>query len=342
MKLHQMKKKKRALQARITQSSRNRSLNTSDVGGDPLQITTGLKRKNPFLSKDVNGVKRPENIETESTDITLFKLLHCTKSDVKRNESAITSFNNVLKQNVGASERARINAGEPWIPIDWTLKSKMRIMSPKPLPWSSLLKISEEASGVTSFVRCLNSEAMTSLNDSLNTKFHQSCLYWQHPNLPWLKLFPRSTRRASTSGPSIGANPQVGDSLHQNWMVALKSLFQLLKTRQCPYFYVCANTFTALFRAAGICGFNEMHVMITPSTKGFRDMLRKADIEFTLPLKLENRDQDCASLSSSGDSQPNVDCNVDGVDEDDVHDNWLESLGIGVDEIKKINYVQVR
>lgn len=35
------------------------------------------------------------------------------------------------------------------LPIDWAIKTKLRLMSPKPFPWTSKLKASEEASGTT-------------------------------------------------------------------------------------------------------------------------------------------------------------------------------------------------
>lgn len=33
--------------------------------------------------------------------------------------------------------------------IDWALKTKLRLMSTKPFPWTNKLKASEEASGIT-------------------------------------------------------------------------------------------------------------------------------------------------------------------------------------------------
>lgn len=39
-----------------------------------------------------------------------------------------------------------------YLPIDWALKTKLRLMSPKPFAWTSKLKASEEASGITGFV----------------------------------------------------------------------------------------------------------------------------------------------------------------------------------------------
>lgn len=41
---------------------------------------------------------------------------------------------------------------EDYIPIDWTLKSKLRFLSSRPFTWNQKLKTSEESSGITAFV----------------------------------------------------------------------------------------------------------------------------------------------------------------------------------------------
>src|SRR5687768_14353744 len=64
---------------------------------------------------------------------------------------------------------------------------------------------------------------------------------------------------------------------------AFRSLFQLLRTRQAPYFYLCANQFSALFCAAGTQGLEQLQIYVTPSTKGFRDALNHEGIEFSTP-----------------------------------------------------------
>jgi len=43
--------------------------------------------------------------------------------------------------------------GETYVPIDWSLKTKVRFMSPKPFAWSQKLRTCEEASGITGFVK---------------------------------------------------------------------------------------------------------------------------------------------------------------------------------------------
>lgn len=114
------------------------------------------------------------------------------------------------------------------------------------------------------------------------TRFHQCCLVWQHPSLPWLELFPRSAGKVSASlgsNSAIANNQLIRDALYREWCDSFRSLFHLLRARQCPYFYVCTNNFTVLFRAAGICGLSEMHALLTPTTRGFRQALKQEGIQ---------------------------------------------------------------
>ena len=40
----------------------------------------------------------------------------------------------------------------PHLPVDWCLKTKLRVVSSRPLTWCTQLKSVEEASGVTNFI----------------------------------------------------------------------------------------------------------------------------------------------------------------------------------------------
>ncbi|KAJ3665466.1 hypothetical protein Zmor_000959 [Zophobas morio] len=175
---------------------------------------------------------------------------------------------------------------------------------------------------------------------SPNSKFHQCCQYWQQPSLPWLSLFPRTSGKVSESDGSLITNPTVKASMQDAWKDSLRSLFQLLRTKQCPYFYVCSNNFTVLFRAAGICGMADVHVLITPTTRGFRYMLKQEEIEFTMPLKKKrNSDQGYETLDS-GVGESAGDSAFD--EEESPDEQWLQSMGVNADDIKQINYTQAK
>lgn len=338
MKLQKLKKQKKALQARLNSSDTTRN---SSISSTNFETTAIAKRKNPFLTNRVD--KKPKcdrNVQSEeSSDQTLFKLLHFTDSNLNGKEIK-TSFNNLLnavEKDINV-EIVKVD-GETWIPIDWTLKTKIRFLSSKPFQWNQKLKISEEASGVTGFARCLDiNNSGTSLDASPKAKFHQCCLYWQQPSLPWLNLYPRKTGKATTIGTSVASTAGIKESLHNTWTDSLRSLFQLIRTRQCPYFYACANNFTVLFRAAGIGGFSEMHVLITPTTRGFRHILRQEEIEFTMPLK-KGRYSDLGYESL--DSTYTTESDAENLEDESPDDEWLQSMGINAEDIKQINYTQV-
>jgi hypothetical protein len=132
----------------------------------------------------------------------------------------------------------------------------------------------------------------------------------------------------------------VKSSLQEAWKDSLRSLFQLIRTKQCPYFYVCSNNFTVLFRAAGICGESDVHALVTPTTRGFRHMLKQEEIEFSMPLKKKRTsDQGYETLdSTTGDL---IEANAED-EEESPDEQWLKSMGINAEDIKQINYTQVR
>lgn len=203
------------------------------------------------------------------------------------------------------------------LPIDWSIKSRIRILSKTQVVGNSL-KSSQEASGLTGFVRCLDIKSNPSgLDISDGARFHQNNMYWQYPHLPWLNLIQRN----ASSNNQFKLGLEESKVLQADWKECFKNIFQLLRTLQCPYFYVLANQFTVLFRAAGIGGRCEMHALVTPTTKGFRQILKNDDIEFTQPLKAKYSE-------NSMEMQENK--------EDDEEDEmkFLESLGVETREIK--------
>lgn len=195
MQLHRMKLKKRALQARINKTNINSgnavqhiatNLDGFNSSNSVLQHVS-QKRKNPFAINE--SCKKQKNIMPAgleiSSDNTLFELLNI---DVQQEKQTIDSslnnsltFANVLSklEPINQTPDASVPKGEKHIPIDWTLKTKVRFMSPKPFPWNGKLKTSEEASGTTGFVRCLDiGEKETTLDTSLNARLVLLTLFY--------------------------------------------------------------------------------------------------------------------------------------------------------------------
>lgn len=373
MRLHRVRAKHKALQARMknAQISSNQPLVNTSIDSVLSQETE--KRKNPFKKSDTlescNSSKRikPQILDESTSNLSVFQFLRYDESTTSnKNTSKLTSFKNIFNQSSGSLDEVKVEPseiiGSKNIPVDWKLRTKARFLSLKPFSWNSKLKTCEEASGTTAFVRCIDSNSEDcSLDTSANAQFHQCCLVWQHPVLPWVELYPRNVHTQNNAAASLFSSQTIRDFMHSAWTESFRSAFQLVRAQQCPYFYVLGNTFTCLFRAAGICGHSEINAMITPTTRGFRQALKDEDIEFTMPLKdseekrrsFENQtDTGYSSLDvttndgntsvettkSKGKNEENDNYDDDEEDEDD--EEWLQSMGVDENEIKRISNSQ--
>ncbi|XP_070711903.1 protein downstream neighbor of son homolog [Pempheris klunzingeri] len=248
-------------------------------------------------------------------------------------------------------------------PADWSLKTRVLFTSPLSLLWAEHPKAQEEAVGLSHHCRAQFSTLPHSLQDprscsELRCAFQQSLVYWQHPSLPWIRLFPRINAERSFTGKSTpwAQDPALQQSLMSEWSVSLSSLYSLLKTRLCPFFYLCSYQFTVLFRAAGLGGSSNITALITPTTRGLREAMKAEGIEFSLPLAGErrmNREQQnlaphqggeeeqreeaqrCSELKEGEDCQAGDDGEKDGYnDDEDGSFSWLKEMGVE-DKIKK-------
>lgn len=274
-----------------------------------------------------------------------------TVSDV-----TIDSYDDETRYSLADNRRDEESKAPAWqalLPLDWSLKTRVRFCSASHFPWNGSLKTCEEASGTTGFVRGIDSTGggcqaseRGSLDSSPQARFHQHCLVWMHPHLPWLRLFPRHGAMANTASSAASpSSPSFGDpasparaALHQDWALGFRSLYQLLRARQCPFFYVCAPSFTVLFRAAGVAGMADLHALLTPTTRGLRQALRDEGITFTMPLCTSQEQMD---ETMDGASQTPSEVKSEGSDdhalEDEPVTSWLESLGLSQADFPSLN-----
>ncbi|KAG0713269.1 Protein downstream neighbor of Son [Chionoecetes opilio] len=116
---------------------------------------------------------------------------------------------------------------------------------------------------------------------------------------------------------------------------SLRSLHQLLRVRQCPYFYVCGAAFTVLFRAAGVAGCSQAHALITPTTRGLREAMRAEDIEFTMPLHHEEEEEEDQEEEEEEEKEEKE---VEREEEEQGEaTSWLEDLGVETSLFPNLN-----
>ncbi|XP_049485233.1 protein downstream neighbor of Son isoform X1 [Panthera uncia] len=250
------------------------------------------------------------------------------------------------------------------LPVDWSIKTRLLFTSSQPFTWADHLKAQEEAQGIIQHCRATEVTLPQSIQDpklstELRCAFQQSLLYWLHPAFPWLPLFPRiGADRKMTGKISPWSNDETlqhilmsdcGRFLSQQKLlresqhpvtksVSFTSLYNLLKTKLCPYFYVCTYQFTILFRAAGLAGNDVITALMSPTTRGIREAMKNEGIEFSLPLIKENGYQ---KKKTSGTSLGNGEEQVISDDDEDESFSWLEEIGVQ-DKIKKPDILSIK
>ncbi|NXK69590.1 DONS protein, partial [Sylvietta virens] len=272
-------------------------------------------------------------------------------------------------------------------PADWSIKTRVLFMSSQPFTWAEHLKAQEEAQGFAQHCRATETTLPQSVQEprlcsELRCAFQQSLVYWLHPSLPWLPLFPRlgADRRMAGKACPWAQDEALQQVLMSDWSVSFTSLYNLLRARLCPYFYVCAAQFSVLFRAAGLAGSAVPTAAIAPTTRGLREAMRSegkggcgcgADtgqgwdtaphcslpsapgIEFSLPLLEESRTRKQKNSGESLETEA-----ADGLgggssvedagepapsddDDDDGSFSWLEEMGVQ-DKVKKPDTISIQ
>ncbi|KAI6220389.1 Protein downstream neighbor of son-like protein [Aphelenchoides fujianensis] len=123
-------------------------------------------------------------------------------------------------------------------------------------------------------------------------------LYFQYPDGRYRQIFARLERlcrgkNALTAGPAFSC--EEADGIHQEWLDSFDDLFASWKAGLRNSFYFVSPQFTILFLRLRAASLNESdetcmvpewehRLIVNPTTPGFRNMLKKKGIAFTLPF----------------------------------------------------------
>ncbi|XP_051914570.1 protein downstream neighbor of son homolog isoform X2 [Hippocampus zosterae] len=357
---------------------------------DHTRSVGGMKRRNPFANIDSRhspGKKRNlggkgdneagGDFTTKRDDLTFSELLSKVEDTGRQDNDKQKGFS--LSEDDSLFEESEEDVKSQLLkspqaissfsieaplcteyPADWSLKTRLIFTSSLSLSWSEQPKAQEEASGLSQHCRAQFSSWPHNLQDSkscteLRCAFQQSLIYWQHPTLSWVPLFPRikAERRFTGKSAPWAHDAELQRCLMSEWSASLSSLYSLLKARLCPYFYVCSYQFTVLFRAAGLGGSGSMNALISPTTRGLREAMKAEGIEFSLPLVEERtmsreapnlRDEECQQkdCEHKDDELCSDDLEADDDDEDGGGSlSWLKEMGVQ-DKIKKPDRISVQ
>ncbi|XP_078617520.1 protein downstream neighbor of Son-like [Branchiostoma floridae x Branchiostoma japonicum] len=242
--------------------------------------------------------------------------------------------------------------GSRELPEDLSLKSRVRFTSPHPFTWCSRIRTTDQADGVCGFVRCQDRHTLAD-PESQASSFQQCVMTWIHPNLPWLRLFPRmvsTSRKMDSKGTPSTSIPHIQEALLSDWTNSFRSVFQLLKAQMCPYFYVCGHQFTVLFHGVQTGGAKSLGALLTPTSRGLREALDNEGVSYKMPLaarpavqssgsgpsrkcSTDGQQEETGSEACPEKSEPRDDNSDDDDDDDITIDDsgascWLESMGL--------------
>ncbi|XP_041066954.1 protein downstream neighbor of son homolog [Carcharodon carcharias] len=245
-------------------------------------------------------------------------------------------------------------------PADWSVKTWVLFKSPYPFTWTGHLKASEEAKGLIQHCRSsvvdfpLHIEDPRSCTD-LRCAFQQSLVYWLHPSLPWLSLFPRigAERKMAGKNSPWSQDVELQQVLMSEWSLSFSSLYNLLRAKLCPFFYFCTYQFTVLFRAPGVAGSGVLTAVISPTTRGLREAMKNEGITFSLPLLEDGKngkkkvnetadvERDTLGFETQEASSDIHKEQAGSSDDDDGGFSWLKEMGVQ-DKIKKPDSVSIK
>ncbi|XP_068100609.1 protein downstream neighbor of Son [Hyperolius riggenbachi] len=332
----------------------------------------GVKRRNPFASLEntVSVKRRAESVpdcdflkdsyrvpvaasqeNPEPSQHTLLEDVLC--GDGLEPELAASTKTESPEKPLAPSEPAKCSLTYP---ADWSLKTRLLFTSPQQFSWTDQLKAQEEAQGLILHCRATPVSLPAIIPEpkqctELRCAFQQSLVYWLHPSLPWLPLFPRigADRKMTGKSSPWSQDESLQQVLMSEWALSFTSLYNLLKAKLCPYFYVCTYQFTVLFRAAGIAGSDVITAVMSPTTRGLREAMKNDGIEFSLPL-VENepsrKQKNCETSQSDAAVQEDEYAGEDegtpleDSDEDESF-SWLEEMGVE-DKIKKPDAISIK
>nr|XP_020442814.1 protein downstream neighbor of Son [Monopterus albus] len=346
----------------------------------PNRSVGGIKRRNPFANtENADSPKKKLITYNDDKDTECSASYHINKSAEKEGDEDM-STNSPFSASLSRAETLDTPSKSPQAiapasivppvcteyPADWSLKTRLLFTSPLSLSWAEHPKAQEEALGLSQHCRAQFSALPPSLQDprfcsELRCAFLQSLVYWQHPSLPWISLFPRINAERSFSGKITpwAQDTALQQSLMNEWSISLSSLYSLLKARLCPYFYLCSYQFTVLFRAVGLSGSSCITALICPTTRGLREAMKVEGIEFSLPLVEERRKsknqqnlivqqggeeraEECCELKDGADCEAGDEEENDGSsDDEDSSFSWLKEMGVQ-DKVKKPNSITMQ
>ncbi|EOY08572.1 hypothetical protein QUC31_010805 [Theobroma cacao] len=174
------------------------------------------------------------------------------------------------------------------IPLDFTLKTYMRLVSSSSVNWLNRSMMCGTYNGmpqVTSQSGCSEDQNITKASQArlasqaLNSRALHSWIYPQSTLAP-------SLMSILASSAADGAEMDFLRKRQLAWEDSFRSLYYMFRQNVCSIFYVCTSHFVVMFTAADGSGRSRRscHAYISQSTRGLRSSFKEHDVSFSMPL----------------------------------------------------------
>ncbi|KAM2893379.1 hypothetical protein FF1_008744 [Malus domestica] len=174
------------------------------------------------------------------------------------------------------------------VPLDFSLKSSMRVVSSSPVNWIHRTIACGAYTSIPNlkFQSDHDQDQNMSHGSGLISNSHvisSKQLYsWVYPQ----STLPPSLIQVLTSSTVEGVETEFLRKRQVAWDDSFQSLYYMLRNGTCDIFYVCTPYFVVMFTACNVSVGSKRisNACISQSTRAIRSLLREHDVSFSMPL----------------------------------------------------------
>ncbi|GMH30000.1 hypothetical protein Nepgr_031843 [Nepenthes gracilis] len=173
------------------------------------------------------------------------------------------------------------------VPLDFTLKTAIRIVSSSSINWFHRLLMSSTYTGMTppsSQCSCMDKENIACVSKASLT------IEEYGPNMSHSWIYPQSSLPTSVisalSSATMGVEMDFLSKRQLSWEESFRNLYYMLRKNACDIFFVCTSQFVVLFIALGgnETTKRKCNAYVSQSTRALRSTFREHDLCFSMPL----------------------------------------------------------
>ncbi|KAF9585178.1 hypothetical protein BGW38_003548 [Lunasporangiospora selenospora] len=219
------------------------------------------------------------------------------------------------------------------IPLDWTIKSSLSIVSPDSLSWCDQTTGIEQVQAMQHFVQAATTASLSlergsqkdgkgAMMRSLQSRLLAATFHWAYPGHAATIPQAQSVSRLLKNSGNLSAHEKNSIvelfSRTAEWKESFRSLYDALLNGACPYFYYVGQTWAVLFQHGSVSASGDIEAIITNSTPGLRKTLEDEDVRFVRALNIGLRSV-VDTFSSKRD--------LEGFDDPEAEPNSIEEVG---------------